>query len=418
MILRHCFALLLTALLAPPAVASTPAAPTSADDGPAFPILAWIGVPAEHASVERYRELADAGFTVTFDSAGDLAKITQMLDQARQAGVQIVVSLPELFHAPEETARQLKDHPAMAGYYLRDEPPASAFAELGAWARRIQSVDAVHPCYVNLLPTYGHPEQWGAPTYQDYVERFLAEIPIPLLSFDHYPVVRNGDDPATDALRGDFYQNLEICSAAARESKRPLHAFLLSVAHTPYPIPTLTHLRLQGYSNLAYGAQVLQYFTYWTPTSTTWNFHEAPIAADGARTPTYDVVKAFNAELNALRGVFLGSKVESVGHTGGAIPVGTTAYQPSGPIKSLDTSGTGVAASHLRKGNHRFLVMVNRDIHQPTTAIIEFTDSTPAAQVAHVAKDGAYHPLPAGLFKTTIAPGDVAILSWETERGE
>src|SRR5690606_9121563 len=104
---------------------------------PAFPIWAWIGVPAEHASVERYRELADAGFTVTYDSAGDLAKMTQMLGQARQAGVQIIVSLPELFHAPEETARQLKDHPAMAGYYLRDEPPVSAFAELGAWARRL-----------------------------------------------------------------------------------------------------------------------------------------------------------------------------------------------------------------------------------------------------------------------------------------
>src|SRR5690606_26264105 len=110
----------------------------------------------------------------------------------------------------------------------------------------------------------------------------------------------------------------------ARKSKRPLHAFLLSVAHTPYPIPTLTHRRVQGYSNLAYGAQVLQYFSYWTPVGTTWNFHEAPIAADGARTPTYDVVKAFNAELNAVRGVFLGSEVESVGHTGDAIPVGTT----------------------------------------------------------------------------------------------
>lgn len=83
---------------------------------------------------------------------------------------------------------------------------------------------------------------------------------------------------------------------------------------------------MQGCSHLAYGAQVLQCFAYWTPTSTTWNFHEAPIAADGARTPTYDVVKAVTAELNALRGVFLGSQVESVGRTGDAIPVGTSAY--------------------------------------------------------------------------------------------
>src|SRR5690606_7004218 len=74
MILRYCSALLIAALLSPLTTAAAPntpqaAEPTSANDGPSFPIWAWIGIPAEHASVERYRELADAGFTVTFDSA-------------------------------------------------------------------------------------------------------------------------------------------------------------------------------------------------------------------------------------------------------------------------------------------------------------------------------------------------------------
>lgn len=412
MMIRRCVELLLTLLLSSAATAATP---TSADEGPLFPIWAWIGVPAEHASVERYREMADAGFTVAFDSAGDPATMTKMLDHAEAAGVQILISLPELHSAPEETARQFKEHPALAGYYLRDEPPASAFPELGEWTRRIQSVDSVHPCYVNLLPTYGNTEQWGAPAYPAYVERFLAEVPTPMLSFDHYPIVRNGDDPATDAVRGDFYQNLEICSAAARQSKRPLQAFSLSVAHHPYPIPTLTHLRLQGYSNLAYGAKVLQYFTYWTPVSDIWNFHEAPIAVDGTRTPTYDVVKAFNAELQAIRGVFVGSTVESVGHTGDAIPAGTSAYEPTGLIKSLTTAGTGVAASHLSKGKQCFLVLVNRDIHQPTTATIGFAASAPTGQIARIAKDGAYHPLPPGPYQTSIEPGDVAILTWQVD---
>lgn len=412
MTLLRCFALLLFLLVPPLATAEEP---TSANVGPAFPVWAWVGVPAAHATPARYLELAEAGFTVSFESAPDLEAQTKMLDAAHEARVKLLISLPELHSAPEETARQFKDHPALAGYYLRDEPPATAFAELGEWTRRIQSVDSVHPCYVNLLPTYGNPEQWGAPTYPAYVERFLAEVPTPMLSFDHYPVVRNGDDRATDAVRGDFYQNLEICSAAARQSKRPLQAFSLSVAHTPYPIPTLPHLRLQGYSNLAYGAQVLQYFTYWTPVSDIWNFYEAPIANDGRRTPTYDIVKAFNAELQAVRGVFVGSEVDSVGHTGDAIPTGTTAYQSAGLVKSLATAGTGVAASHLSKGNQRFLVLVNRDLHQPTTATIEFSESAPTGLIARVAKDGAYHPLPAGTYQTSIEPGDMAILTWHVD---
>lgn len=404
------FVALLLFLLSPALAAA--AEPPTANEGPRLPVWAWLGIPAKHATPERYREMAEAGFDVSY--AGGLNPETQanMLDAAQEAGVKLLISLPQLQSDPEETVRRFKDHPALAGYYLRDEPAASAFPELAEWARRIQSVDAVHPTYVNLLPTYGTPDQWGTPDYPTYVERFLAEVPTPMLSFDHYPIVRNGDDPATDAVRGDFYQNLEICSAAARQSQRPLQAFALAVAHTPYPIPTLAHLRLQGYSNLAYGAQVLQYFTYWTAVSPTWNFHQAPIDVDGTRTPTYDVVQAFNAELQAVRGVFLGSQVESVGHTGDAIPAGTTPYQPAGPIKSLATAGTGVAASHLSKGNRRFLVLVNRDIHQPTTATIEFDGSTP---IASVAKDGSFRPLAAGPYATAIDPGDAAILAWEAD---
>ena len=380
--------------------------------GPPLPVWAWHGVPAEEGTVERFKELADAGFTLSFNGAPDAATQTKMLDAAHAAGVKLLISLPELHSEPEATARQFKDHPALAGYYLRDEPPATAFPELGAWAKRINSADADRPCYVNLLPTYGNPDIWGTPDYQTYVDRFIAEVPTPMLSFDHYPVRRTGADASTDVVNADFYQNLELCAAAARDSNRQLQAFALLVAHTPYPIPTLEHLRLQAYSNLAYGSQVLQYFTYWTPVSDVWNFHEAPISADGKRTPTYDLVKAFNAELQAVRGAFVGSHVESVGHTGDAIPAGTKPYAPAAPIKSLVTAGEGVVASHLAKGNERFLVLVNRDIHAPTDATLQFDGSRP---VARVTKAGDVQPIADESLQVNIAPGDAAIFRWQIE---
>ena len=39
----------------------------------------------------------------------------------------------------------------------------------------------------------------------------------------------------------------------------------MATKHWKYPHPTLATLRLQMFSDLAYGAQGLQYFTYWTP---------------------------------------------------------------------------------------------------------------------------------------------------------
>jgi hypothetical protein len=378
-------------------------------DGPAVPILAWAGVPYDKASPERYAELAGAGFTHNYSGASDAATMQKVLDLAHAQGVKQFVSYPELESDPEAAVRRFKDHPGNGGYYLHDEPGASLFPKLAAWTKRIQSVDNVNPCYVNLLPTYGNPGMWGTPDYPKYVERFMAEVPTPMLSYDHYPIHREGKDASGDRVRGDFYYNLEVCSAAARKTGRPLWAFVLATAHNPYPIAEVSHMRLQAFSDLAYGAQAIQYFTYWTPKSTTWNFHQGPIEADGARTPTYDRVKQVNAEIQALRGAFIGSKLVSVGHTGAAIPTGTSRFSPVAPVTSLETEGTGAVVSLLENGKRRFLVVVNRDLHKPMPLNVSFEA---AAGVKRAGRDGSLTPLGDAGHAAPVEPGDVAVFVW------
>jgi hypothetical protein len=316
--------------------------------------------------------------------------------------VKVLFCSPQLQADPEGTVRRFMAHPGLGGYYLRDEPAAVHFPELAAWVKRIQSVDAQHPCYINLYPNYAGPDGLGTPTYQAYVDRFLAEVPVPLLSFDHYPVVGN-------SLRGEWYQNLEIVSAAARKADKPFWAFALSVAHGAYPVPTVAHLRVQAYSNLAYGAQGLQYFTYWTSKSDTWDFHEGPILPDGKRSATYDRVRDVNRVVQALRTVFLGAKVESVGHTGATLPVGTRRFQPVAPVRSLTTEGQGAVASVLSKADRRFLVVVNRDINQPMKLKLEID---PHSKMRPVNKDATLGDAVGANRVTEVAPGDVAILTW------
>ena len=134
------------------------------------------------------------------------------------------------------------------------------------------------------------------------------------------------------------------------------------------------------------------------------------IAADGSRTATYDWSSSSTPSCRRWRGVFVGSQLESVGHTGDAIPVGTTPFKPAGPITSLVTAGEGVAASVLSKDNRRFLVLVNRDIHRDTQAKLQFDGS---AAMQSVAPDGSLHPIEGAEFNAVIAPGNAAILSWE-----
>ena len=284
-----------------------------------LPILAWYGIPAHEATVERFEELRDAGFTLNFRSFPSADAVAKGLDAAEKAGIKLIIGCPELEKEPEKTVRRFMNHSALTGYFLRDEPRSNEFAELGEWARRIQAVDNEHFCYLNLFPTgpKEHLDQLGVKSYREYVSRFDEQVPLPFLTFDHYPITRDG-------LKAEWYENLEEFSDEARKAGKPFWAFALATSHGPYPVPTPAMLRLQVYSDLAYGAQGIQYFTYWTPQGDSfWDYRFGPIGLDGKRTVAYDRVRAMNQELKALSGIFVGAKVISVRHTGDRIPRGT-----------------------------------------------------------------------------------------------
>jgi hypothetical protein len=260
-------------------------------------------------------------------------------------------------------------------------------------------VDPAHPCYINLFPNYATPAQLGTATYQDYVDRFMAEVPVPFLSFDHYPVTAAG-------LRPEWYENLEIISRAARKAGKPFWAFALAVAHGPYPIAEVAHLRLQAFSNLAYGAACLQYFTYWTPKSSEWNFHQAPVE-EGKRTPVYARVKQVNGEVQRLARVFVGAKIVRVGHTGRR-PRGTEAYRPEAPVTDLRTEGDGAVVSRLSNGRREYLAVVNRDYRAPMRLTVTFDG---AREVREERKDGTSMPVDRQ-FTCQVDAGDIVVLGW------
>lgn len=373
-----------------------------------LPILAWYGVSPSESTVERYRELRQSGITHNFTFFDSVDELAVAMESARKAGVKMIIHCPELATEPEKIVKRFKDHPALAGYFLRDEPGRADFSKLAEWARRIQAVDNTHFCYLNLLPNYAGKEALGTETYREHVQLFIKEVPLQLLSFDHYPVVADESDNRT--LRPEFYENLEIFADESQKAGKPFWAFALAVAHTPYPIPTPAEIRLQVYSNLAYGAQGIQYFTYWTPKPGTWDFHHAPIEYDTKkRTEVYDYITEMNREISGLSGVFLNAKVVSVAHTGESIPQGTHRLEKlPDVITRFETEGTGAIVSVLKKGDNSYLVVVNRDFQKSMSVTVEGDD-----RLNRVLKDGSIVKADAYVSKLPVAPGDVLVYAWE-----
>lgn len=360
-----------------------------------IPIIAWHGIPTEKSS-ELFHLMKEAGIQIYLGKYNDIATTLQILDVAQKSGVKLITSCPELRSDVEATVKRLMKHPALYGYYLKDEPETGDLPDLGVWVRQIQSIDKKHPCYINLYPNWA----WGKEQYATNVASFIEQVPVPFVSFDHYPVALIDSIPV---LRPEWYRNLEEISEATQKANLPFWAFALAWSHylgppSPpafYPVPTLSELRLQMFSNLAYGAQALQYFTFYGAVD------------NNGKTSVYDLIKKVNREIQNLAGVFLDAKVVSVWHTGDQIPEGTRrlSKMPSPQVKTLLTRGTGAVVSLLEKGNSQYLVIVNRDYQNTMTLSIDVDDS-----VQRVLKNGEI----TAVNKSTeqIEAGDMAIYTW------
>ncbi|MBR2838055.1 MAG: hypothetical protein IKE55_04705 [Kiritimatiellae bacterium] len=360
-----------------------------------LPIVGYGGFSAVAPDIEmRYREARECGLTALMQGFGDAAQVRKCLDAAQRAGIKLILSNRKLFEADgSQLAADVKGHPALMAYYVRDEPNADDFANLGRAVRAIQAVDSAHPCIVNWFGRVNgaRMQYWyHVPTFEEYTGRFLKQVPTPILSFDQYPVLNPGLFPTPTFrpamgdchLQTNWYHSLETVLDVSKRSGRPYWAFAISCAlrHQPgndYPIATEGHLRLQQNSNLAYGAQGLWYYSYHaSPKNPGKMFSQGhPVASDGRRSTVYDRMRRVNAELQRRAFAFLGAKVERVRHTGVPwpggdvrldgrfVPPGTAVLEPGDLPKwvtSLETPDGGAVVSRLANGGREYLAVVNR----------------------------------------------------------
>jgi len=326
-----------------------------------MPIIAYIGVPNNKSTEQNFKDFANCGFNVSLYGYSSLQELITACDIAQRYGIQILGHCPETHETPEKAAAALKDNKGFFGYVLQDEPSAVEIAARQKEISRLKSIDDSHCFYINLHPYYA---DWTlkhtkTKTYQDYLNAATATS-CRQLSFDYYPITKDG-------LREGWYNNLEMIRRQSIKAGIPFWGFVLSVPHADYPQPTMESLRLQVYSNLAYGAQAIQYFTYWTPLPEKVNdYHNGPIDNNGNKTETYYLVQKMNKELKTVAQLFYNAKIKSVHHLG-EIPEGTSRQETTpANIRQLKTIGRkGAIISQFIKDGHQYLAIVNKD-HERT----------------------------------------------------
>jgi hypothetical protein len=253
-----------------------------------FVIGFWLDPPATQNLKQRYKEIADANFTLVLGGFGatDAKTTKKLLSLCKKHDLKALVWLPD------KNDEAMPDGPACWGYLLRDEPSTALYPEL---RQRVDRVRAERPGklgYINLFPNYATPQQLAAKDYDEYVRRFLDEVNPDVLSMDYYPHFRSDADG-----RDGYCVNLETFRKESMRAGIPFWNFFNTMPYGPQTDPTEAQLRWQAYTSVAYGAKGVLYFCYWTPEGGEFPKGGAIIRVDGTKTRHYEEAKRLNTVL-------------------------------------------------------------------------------------------------------------------------
>jgi len=329
------------------------------EEQPFFPIMAWNHAPSDPAVLTKMAEcgITVAGFTYPKD-----------LDLVHAAGMKAIVydaraasydwTKVDPTKARENVTaliKEVNDHPAVFGYYLRDEPPATMFAGLEAVASVVRELAPGKWPYINLFPNYAEPWQLATKDYAEYLDKFVATCKPPVMSYDHYAL------PVGGGFGPRYFENLEQMRDAARKANVPFWNIVLATAHFGHREVTAADFRFQAYTTLAYGGRGLSYFTYFAPG--VGNYRMAPVDQFGNITPNWYFMQNTNQQVLKLAPTLLKLTSDQVYHVG-ALPAGA-----HGPTET--SLLTGVAGDDFLVGDFthadgsRWVMVVNKNLTQP-----------------------------------------------------
>jgi len=386
-----------------------------------FPISFWCGVPADFVAPERYKEIAEAGFTIA-QVSGTREDIVRQLNWCEENNITGMV-LDRRVHAGMTGASDWRDtvrevvldyswHPALWGYYLTDEPSASQFGTLAEITREFEKLDPAHPTYINLFPNYANEEQLGTATYEEHIRQYLDIVQPPLVSYDHYAIQQDGNDWPI------FYTNLSVVREQSLKAGKDFWQIVLSLAFHNCRNPSEADLRWQVWMTLAYGGKGISYFTYWTVTPE--NFRDAIIDEFGYQTSHYPMVRRINRQIQNIGAALL--RLKSLGVWHAPVPFkGVVPKEDYAPQFVVGSSDVPISVGEFTDGDVPALIVVNRSLERSVPAEVRVKPEFAAYREANRTSGGVSGPVKLSRsdafasFHVWLAPGDGALLYLDRE---
>lgn len=337
--------------------------------------LGYLGFRDDAATAANFQKLAEAGLDMlTLEM--DQSTAALQFDLAAEAGIKILAVLAPYtdhrdindvdFAKVDELVRRFRSHPALFGWHICDEPNLNRIPDLKMIKEHIEAIDPDHLVYINLNPL-GSIRALGTDFYRDYVDRYVRDCGLSVLSYDCYPTMDYG-------VLNWWYMCNEAVLATCRKYGIPFWGFAATCwidregPNNMHAKPSLENVRLTVNTHLAYGAKAMQYFTIRDFGGTSWS----PMMKE-KWTDAYDLLKEANLELKNREGIFAGGDVVKTRFTRmppfACLPL--LKEDLPAAISSIDTDFTALV-SFIENGDERHIVVVNSNWTEKCRAEVVF----------------------------------------------
>jgi hypothetical protein len=296
--------------------------------------------------------------------------------------------------------QQWKD--IIVGFKFADEPGADAYKGLAVAIDHLRSIDPKLWGYVNLFPNYGTPAIYNAPTYDEYVDRFITECKPSVLSFDHYPIIKG-------RIRVGFWDNMVYFYSKADAVGVPVIPVMLTSSHLSYGPPVKPHVRFQAFAHMAFGAKGLQHFTYFSPRI--GNYELSPIDGYGRKTETWNTVQLVNSEVAELAKVLHTAKHIKT-YYAGPEDLRPEQLPPAGPNDNIQETPTApmLVGDFIGADGRKASLLVNIDLKTEHPLTLRYNKTIKVAMMK------LPYPVPPHPFRgefTTVAAGGCVLLQFD-----
>lgn len=379
---------------------------------PRMNALGYYSFKPWNASLENFRKLADAGLTmVTIET--DEEQWQEQIARAGQAGLRVLAILigraesyynhPDTDTRLSEAVNWLKYRPEVVAYHVFDEPGVQHAPMLKMIKDRVEELDPTRPVYINFGPE-ASTEWMGVPTYYEYVNLLVDYLELKQISYDQYPIFPG-------RIQENWHKCLGIIADAAKRRGIDFWAFAASCwinKEAPTQLrerPNTYNLLLQIYTNLAYGAQTIQYFTIQDYGGTDF----APIMRDGTWTEAYDYLKEANLQMQKRAFVFTGCNVTKIRRAGDSATIGDMISVLDYPaqIKNI-TVPWSATVSFIENNGNEYIAVVNDYWSAEQPLSIELAES-----VYSIEPDGCFTICQSGVNNFTIPKGGMMVFKYK-----